>query len=451
MCAQPRAVVASANADICFYLQPDTIVLLDSSRGDDEAHPAPRVLRNLNACSTPRIRIHYQRHEMDKSRTDTVDSESKAPNPKAPRGKKKQKLESESVTPESCFMHDPLAEDPQTRPPTASLWEWRHQYSCLMSCPGQIVRRFGGLEVLRSLQHELPAEFKWQPEHEASRTGRIVLWSTVQLDAHTSACDRYFDTTFDGRSIYPLPSCPNKDVFGAFRVGMFTGPSGSAKSLLLRRIFGCPTRVIWNNLFRVFDHFPNPEIARQRLAAVGLDAEVVGRRLPNALSAGQRHLCDCARLLGRRNVIIDEFASCLDRTSARILARAIQSYPLEAGEGFGWVVASCYSDIVGLGLLEPDWVFDTASHECLWLRQASLENEAAAPTNSDLALAQSIVHTESVVELLPHNANFPRACRDQAGRERVGFWPELQSQVMPGHVSMLTVSCPGGQYIDPAT
>ena len=51
-------------------------------------------------------------------------------------------------------------------------------------------------------------------------------------------CDQYFDTRFDGLSATPLPTLPAYARGSHCCLGAISGPSGAAKSALLRIYFG---------------------------------------------------------------------------------------------------------------------------------------------------------------------------------------------------------------------
>ena len=78
-------------------------------------------------------------------------------------------------------------------------------------------------------------------------------------------------------------------------------------------------------------------------------------------------------MLGADNVVIDEFTSALDRSTARACARGLGAYVRAHGMR-GLVVATCHGDLVAE--LEPDWVFETGRGEMSWLQRVETPREA---------------------------------------------------------------------------
>ena len=210
----------------------------------------------------------------------------------------------------------------------------------------------------------------------------LVLTSTVTLDDCTAMCDVLFDSAFHGRTVFVVPPLPETSGTGGessesarpaggvegaggigvksrdstFRIGYIGGPSGSAKSVLLRYHFGEPTVVEWDHRFSVADHFAGDADFAQRFAAVGLNRRRHGQRRYNTLSTGEQHLADLARMLGHDSMLVDEFTSGLDPHTARTAARGIFDYIGKCGST-GAVFAGCRGDVIAPGSL--DWVFDT--------------------------------------------------------------------------------------------
>merc|ERR1712100_740055 len=84
------------------------------------------------------------------------------------------------------------------------------------------------------------------------------------------------------------------------------------------------------------------------------------------LSRGEQSRADLARVLAHGvsedqasgPLIVEEFTSLLDRTTAKALVSRMQVFlrrhPLPP-----LVLVSCHEDFVGVGMLEPQWVFET--------------------------------------------------------------------------------------------
>ena len=154
-----------------------------------------------------------------------------------------------------------------------------------------------------------------------------------------------------------------------WQIGLITGPSGTGKSTLARRLFGskalCPG----------FDWGARPiidEIGRDRdfdqvaaaLSAVGLGSAPSWLRRFDVLSTGERFRAEMARILldGPDRICVDEFTSALDRTVARIAAHAFgKAWRRRTGR---FAAVTCHNDVEDW--LQPDWVFDTASFTFAW-------------------------------------------------------------------------------------
>lgn len=137
------------------------------------------------------------------------------------------------------------------------------------------------------------------------------------------------------------------------QVTLITGPSGSGKSVLLRRLLSSSDAVHVDAselpqhrgpIIETWPDVPAAEAAR-RLAAVGLGDPFTWARSIDQLSVGQRERFNLARLLQnpQGNLAIDEWLNGLDRTTARAVAWSTGRLLRRLGRGAIFV---CCSDDV---------------------------------------------------------------------------------------------------------
>lgn len=149
-------------------------------------------------------------------------------------------------------------------------------------------------------------------------------------------------------------------------VDLLVGPSGSGKSSI--------GRALWDGAaFYDAGDWPDSPIVDAiapdggfddvtgALASAGLGDVPTWLRPYRVLSTGQQFRADLARVLAQAppRVVFDEFTSVVDRQIAQVGAGAFaKAWRRTGGQA---VLLSCHYDI--LDWLEPDWVYDTATHK----------------------------------------------------------------------------------------
>ena len=209
----------------------------------------------------------------------------------------------------------------------------------------------------------------WDPRFETVEDKSYYLTTFVgqpdgSLSEQLSNISDLLDGPFNGLCVHQVPTLPR---MGKFTVGFVTGPSGSGKTTLARRLFGFPLEVEWASDVPVLGHFASLTRAREFCGAAQLDLHIAMRPF-RSLSGGEQARAQVARLLhegerrsrldlgSRTPLLLEEFTSLMDRTTAKLLAREVQrlarKYKLQI------VVLSCHRDFVAAGLMEPTWIFE---------------------------------------------------------------------------------------------
>lgn len=153
-----------------------------------------------------------------------------------------------------------------------------------------------------------------------------------------------------------------------WRLGLVVGPSGSGKSSIGRALWdggafyepglGWPDDAPIVDVIAAGGDF---DAVTGALAQAGLGDVPAWLRPYRVLSTGQRFRADLARVLAEQpaRVVFDEFTSVVDRQIAKVGAQAFgKAWRRTTGQA---VLLSCHYDITEW--LQPDWVFDTATHE----------------------------------------------------------------------------------------
>ena len=168
------------------------------------------------------------------------------------------------------------------------------------------------------------------------------------------------------------------------QVVLFTGPSGSGKSSLMR----AAARQLSTDGFSVVDInalSPGDELlidalgldaieAMQLLAQCGLGEARLLLRRPTELSDGQLYRFRLALALSRRPkwLVADEFTATLDRTLAKVVAFNIQRLAERTGVGF--LLATTHEDVVED--LSPDVHVRCSLDGTIAVRSPAFQNEA---------------------------------------------------------------------------
>lgn len=184
----------------------------------------------------------------------------------------------------------------------------------------------------------------------------IILQSSVEHDEITDQISKSFDYQWDGvvKEVIPLPTFPKE-----FGIGVIVGSSGSGKSTIMRRAFGEEEKITWDNTKSIASNFPSFEEASKKFGAVGLNSIPTWLKPYNVLSNGERFRADLARRLHSYSNI-DEYTSVVNREVAISCSVALGKF-IRGGDLHNIVLCSCHDDI--LPYLQPDWVYNTDTHE----------------------------------------------------------------------------------------
>lgn len=179
------------------------------------------------------------------------------------------------------------------------------------------------------------------------------LITKVKLDKYTEMVQKNFDYEFTGESkVYPF-ELPNLDF--DFKTLCIVGASGSGKSTLLREFKGYrdSTAKTYNE-DAIVSNFESPEVASERLSAVGLNSMPVWCRPRRVLSVGEGFRADLALNL-ESYTIFDEFTSTIDRNVAKSTCNGIHRF-IKDHDLHHVVFCSCHKDFIPF--LQPDIVID---------------------------------------------------------------------------------------------
>lgn len=156
----------------------------------------------------------------------------------------------------------------------------------------------------------------------------------------------------------------------SWTIGAIVGNSGSGKTSIAEAAFpgAIGKRKRWPTALAMIDGLPKRSIHEltAALTAVGLGSTPTWLRPFGVLSGGEQFRAEMAHALLRRNklVIVDEFTSVLDRTTAKFGALAIGNALRKERFAKRLVTVGCHRDV--LPWLAPDWVVDLDEASCTW-------------------------------------------------------------------------------------
>eukprot|EP00485_Elphidium_margaritaceum_P015018 CAMPEP_0202728208 /NCGR_PEP_ID=MMETSP1385-20130828/185509_1 /ASSEMBLY_ACC=CAM_ASM_000861 /TAXON_ID=933848 /ORGANISM="Elphidium margaritaceum" /LENGTH=1594 /DNA_ID=CAMNT_0049394455 /DNA_START=27 /DNA_END=4812 /DNA_ORIENTATION=- len=331
--ASARFVLASANADIIRYLQPDLVILLgdDDDDGDGDADgddDGMLRLENPNLYGSASD-THTQRRR-------------------------------------SCLLDVKAVLD---LPPFALKKADRVQANDVMS-------------VNRCMTFDVPLSAAPLSVDREVRE----LQCQVAMDAHTTQTSTVLDVwDFQGVTVTHIPYLSARDIYinGArfFQIGVMLGPSGCGKTTSGERLFGRPCTIEWDNARSIASHFQGCASLVELFEVCALSLHLAFSRF-EYLSEGEKHRVNIARCLQHahdtsaldRVTLIDEFTSFLDRETAITISRRISDYIYRHGLR-NIVFLACKYDVISThNGLHPSWIFDVQNKKMYHYQPPSASN-----------------------------------------------------------------------------
>lgn len=198
----------------------------------------------------------------------------------------------------------------------------------------------------------------------------------MRIEVHNSTSDFKTYRAARVKSLFNAESGANFDLVAElpiedldWNIGVIVGPSGSGKTSMGRKVFGDESRIYegageWPDDAPIVDAI-NPraggfDAVTASLSAVGLGDVPAWLRPYSVLSNGEKFRADLARIIAEQpdRVVIDEFTSVVDRQIAKFGAMAFGKAWKRTGNQC--VLLTPHYDI--LEWVQPDWVYDTATH-----------------------------------------------------------------------------------------
>lgn len=187
---------------------------------------------------------------------------------------------------------------------------------------------------------------------------------TVLRDRAYLEAAKVFDAQLQEKTIVGLPRLQEVISFEKqFGLLMIIGPSGSGKTSLATAMFPgalFQSQMQYHPNRSIVSYFDSLQDAEEKLTVVGLDLQDALRPY-DMLSRGQQHRVDISRLLSSERMVFDEFTSYLDRSSAIELAQRLNKY-WEHKKPKQLVLLACHDDLIGSDRIRPDFVYETEKH-----------------------------------------------------------------------------------------
>jgi ABC-type dipeptide/oligopeptide/nickel transport system ATPase subunit len=159
------------------------------------------------------------------------------------------------------------------------------------------------------------------------------------------------------------------DGFGEYNIGVILGSSGSGKTTLAKKIFGDGFEASVLDMSKaIIDQFPESmayDDCVSALTGMGLTSIPCWIRPAFTLSNGQRARAEAALRLAMapvgQAVVIDEWTSVVDRSTAKVMSHRIQKEARRSGKKV--ILLSCHYDVIDW--INPDFIVDcnTQSYE----------------------------------------------------------------------------------------
>jgi ABC-type glutathione transport system ATPase component len=150
------------------------------------------------------------------------------------------------------------------------------------------------------------------------------------------------------------------DIETPFGIGLIVGASGSGKTTLAKSIFGEDCFQDYLDLeLPVIEQFPEEydyETCAKLLSGIGLTSVPCWIRPAYTLSNGQRARASSAIAMAqaKKQIIIDEWTSVVDRTVAKVMSHCVQKHARREKKSI--ILCACHYDIIEW--LNPDWIID---------------------------------------------------------------------------------------------